>query len=517
MIRALARLVPLMARNPTLHSSSWLELPRSARRFVVIVWLLACLELALSLFRLDRSNLPLGGMAFFATATTISGLFTTDLARRQGQGLTVSTESAWQMAVALIFPAPLAVLTGAMGALGANIADWGRPWYKRFFNIANAILSMAFASWVFHGLTEAGDALWVTLMAGLATGATYYLINTALVEAVVAFAIGRSPVYIWRISFATVLVHQTSMICLSGLIAFVWIEYRLAVILVAIPLLAIQIAMRQVSQLKNQIRSTLLPDVSLTRLLEIDDDPLRLLGLDQGRVFYHGTPLRPGRLRSASARELLFYLAEHVQGSTLEKICGDLWPDAFPERARNQFHTAVYRIRHATNKTVIVHGSGIYQLNRLGLWYDAAQFRSYIEKSQSVSDNYERIDFLKGAVALCRTEYLPDVYSDWAQRIRLTLLHQQIDAYSTLAHLYYDSGEYEKAEATALGALEKDPQHEPLYQVLMLIGLQVEGPAAAVRWYARCCEALKDMDVGPSESTVALYRQKVLPLLAKAG
>lgn len=495
------RLLTIPERPNAPAAEPWAELPPSVRRFVLGVSGAAALVLLLSLLRLNWVDLSPWSVLFFIVISLLTATFTL---QQVGLRLSVSLEDAWYVAAALIFDPAQAVIIAGLSK-GCSEGLWRRPgWYRVLFNTANSMLSAGAASLAFYALTPLLQGIGSLLIAGLAAGVLYYGVNVAMVCTVVGLASQRSPTEVWGRVFRDVVIYQVAAVSLAGLIAISWREDPLAVVAITLPLIVIALGIRQVAQLKRQERTALMPDVSAERAAEIAENPLRLLSLDGGRIIYRGEPLRSNRLRSAPARELLFYLAERGQGATVEQACADLWPDRTVEESRGSFHTTVYRLRQAINHDVVIHGAGTYQLNPLGLWYDAAEFRRLLDEAATVRSSRARADILEDALPLYRTDYLPEVYSDWAGEVRLFLLESWLAAAGQLTELYWQLGELEGAERTARRALERDPYAERLFRILIRIALAKDDQAAAWRWYGRCEQALQEMGVEPSVETRAL-------------
>lgn len=112
---------------------------------------------------------------------------------------------------------------------------------------------------------------------------------------------------------------------------------------------------------------------------------------------------RPLKWRTAKAKELFSYLI-HWKGRPVptERILGDLWPDASPEKGRDLFHTNLTYIKSI--------------LKRCGLEdsLNKTQPGYWLDPSRIVCDSWL---LESGELLYCRGKsnglYLEDVYSDW--------------------------------------------------------------------------------------------------------
>ncbi|HYG58224.1 MAG TPA: diguanylate cyclase, partial [Symbiobacteriaceae bacterium] len=115
------------------------------------------------------------------------------------QGISLSMSIGAVLAAAVLLDLPGALLVGAAGSVAHHIAGRRRQVEKLLFNIGNVWLSTATAYLVFHylGAGLAEPITWAHLLGpGVAT-LTFYLVNSTLLNAVIALQEERSLLAVW--------------------------------------------------------------------------------------------------------------------------------------------------------------------------------------------------------------------------------------------------------------------------------------------------------------------------------
>lgn len=235
---------------------------------------------------------------------------------------------------------------------------------------------------------------------------------------------------------------------------------------------------------------------------------LHLLALDQGRILFDGKRVSGGELDSASAKELLFYLAEHPQGRSWEQAAADLWPEKPPRAGRSLFHSCLHRIRRATQAQAVLHQDGLYRLNPAWLSYDLEQFRRLVARARGTAPAREQVRLLEQALRLHRSPYLPGHYSEWCEGMRVAVEAERVEAAAQLAELYLRGGRLEDGEALAQQVLEQAPYRESLYRALASAHLAAGDRGRAWQWLERCRASLEGVGLELSPQTRTLYPQE---------
>ncbi|MFO8035100.1 MAG: bacterial transcriptional activator domain-containing protein [Anaerolineales bacterium] len=275
----------------------------------------------------------------------------------------------------------------------------------------------------------------------------------------------------------------------------------------------------QVSSLLDAIRDfeKELPSLQFTiyqgeEELELFIPGLTIQTMGRAQVKRHGKIVTaPEFTNQRAVRELFFFLLVHPDGLRKRAIGQALWPDSSPEELKRQFKNAVYRLRRALGKEVVIYDQGEkrYRFNwGLDYRYDVEDFRTQLSRAHNAESEKEQIPALESALSLYRHPYLPRVSHLWVEPIRNRLFRQFKDAVLTLAELYLDGALYEKAVQTCQRLLSIDPCQERAHRLSMRAHAALGDRAAVARQYQSCRKALsKDLDTSPSPETEELYHR----------
>ncbi|RMF79507.1 MAG: hypothetical protein D6737_11225 [Chloroflexi bacterium] len=198
-------------------------------------------------------------------------------------------------------------------------------------------------------------------------------------------------------------------------------------------------------------------------------------------VIRRGREIIPNSMwRSSTARELFLYLL-FMGPKKREDICLDFWPNHSSERVRSNFHTTLYRSRHALNgndalrqaaghnDAIIYDEYGFYRINDdLEIWCDAKKFCEYLEEAEllSVADPRSE-ELLRRAVELYRGDFLQSVHHSWADALRTNYEELYIEALIGLGNSVQARRESQAAQEYYRRALEIDPYREDAHRGLM--------------------------------------------------
>jgi LuxR family maltose regulon positive regulatory protein len=115
---------------------------------------------------------------------------------------------------------------------------------------------------------------------------------------------------------------------------------------------------------------------------------------------------------------------------------------------------------------------------------------------------------LEDALALYRGDYLEGVYHDWCVLERERLRGRYLAALETLARLYADRKDLQRAIELYQRLLAQDPYREAAHQALMRCYYRLGDRAAAIRQYQACANVLREeLGLDPTPETEALYLQ----------
>ena len=116
---------------------------------------------------------------------------------------------------------------------------------------------------------------------------------------------------------------------------------------------------------------------------------------------------RVGRRRAL--RPFFCFLA-HPNGLTKEQAGALFWPDCTPNQLRSRFKNAVYRLRSALSREVILFFDDLYRFDwSVDYDYDAESFGKWLKEAQRTRDASLRRAALQRAVDLYSGPYLADV------------------------------------------------------------------------------------------------------------
>jgi DNA-binding SARP family transcriptional activator len=219
------------------------------------------------------------------------------------------------------------------------------------------------------------------------------------------------------------------------------------------------------------------------------------------------------------ARSILKYLVAHRGTPIVKDILMDLfWPDADPEVTRRNLHQAIYSLRQTLRRGQpdfqhIRFENDCYLLNpEMDIWLDFREFEKHVQASRRLEATGQLAEAIAEygiAEGLCQGDFLEeDLYQDWPRAQREHIRATYLDIADRLSEYYVGQGEYTAAIALCRKILARDNCREEAHCRLMRCYLAQGQRHLAVRQYQTCVEALKEeLDLAPSEETVALYRR----------
>jgi LuxR family maltose regulon positive regulatory protein len=254
---------------------------------------------------------------------------------------------------------------------------------------------------------------------------------------------------------------------------------------------------------KVQRRATLEAEPSTAGHLEI-------YTLGSGHVLLDGHEISASEWRTATAKELFFYILFH---GPLERdaIGAAFWPELSPQKVTNRFHTAVYRMRCALGSDAVVVENGKYHLGNLDYWLDVDEFKSLIERARLLpTSDWQAENLWRRAVALYQGDFLPEAQQVWCVPMRETIREMHIEALTGVGQCHEARGEFEEAIRWYKRGVEIDELREDIHRRIMQCYASAGQRASALAQYSRCQEALRrEMNTEPSEETNLLHAQIV--------
>lgn len=265
-----------------------------------------------------------------------------------------------------------------------------------------------------------------------------------------------------------------------------------------------------VRQLAGMAEQRLRIATSPKKVVKYTTSALQISMLGPLRVFLQEKEL--GSIwRTKKARDLLAYLAHHVEPVSKDKILEDLWPDIDPDNSTIIFRTTLCYLRKALSQVnypeTILYSDGRCQLRPGSFSCDYQQFRELVAAGQRMDTSpEEEAASLEQAVTIYRGDYLGDMDYPWLFHHQENLRHLYIDARKRLARYYIDMKDYTRAASHLQVIEECDPFDEEIHTMLMTAYYGQKNRPAIKRQYQKL-EALfkKELGFAPSSEAYDLY------------
>ncbi|HVO70341.1 MAG TPA: tetratricopeptide repeat protein, partial [Aggregatilineaceae bacterium] len=235
---------------------------------------------------------------------------------------------------------------------------------------------------------------------------------------------------------------------------------------------------------------------------------LRIITLGQARVIRDGRAIPTSEWRPA-ARDMFLFLVFTKQ-ATREQICLSFWPDSPAKRARDNFHTTMYRVREVLGEnTVILHDDGVYRINPdISIWCDAYELEALASQARVLPVADARTeDLWRRAVGLYNGDFLPSLDFEWAAEYRELLSEIYAEALVGLGRCVQARSDYREAVDIYKRALAVEPYREDIHQAIMTCYIAEGAKHKALAQLNQLRKLLrKDLGVGPSKETLQLAR-----------
>ena len=172
-------------------------------------------------------------------------------------------------AAALLLGPFLAMLVAAVSALlGLHLRNARMPWYNRAFTAAVSALATGAAAIAYLALADGARPMLSQPTPILAAGAARYLTQTALVDVAVALQMKRRPFASWWTLHRRDLAQMTGLYLLGAIAAVSAEGQPLALVLFAVPMVAMLITLRDSARVREQTRAAIL---ELADLIDLRD------------------------------------------------------------------------------------------------------------------------------------------------------------------------------------------------------------------------------------------------------
>ena len=247
----------------------------------------------------------------------------------------------------------------------------------------------------------------------------------------------------------------------------------------------------------------------LLTTIPIQAPHLTIHAFGKTQVRTNGKLVTMAQWKTASVRELFFFLLAAARPLAKEEIGEILWPELDASQVKLRFKNDLYRLRHALGQNVILFEDNLYHFNRtLDYEYDVENFAAHLKKAKAARLIEEKIANLHAATELRKGLYLQDIDASWAWSERENLDQACMDALKQLNDIQRQTGDLAAALHACQEALKIDPSREDLHCLAMQLHNDL-GDRLAVIWQYQACRAalLAELDAAPSAETEALYRR----------
>lgn len=238
---------------------------------------------------------------------------------------------------------------------------------------------------------------------------------------------------------------------------------------------------------------------------------LSIRGLGSMQVKLNNHLVTNAMWQTMLSRDLFFFLLQHPSGITKEAVGLAFWPDANPTEMKLRFKNAIYRLRRAIGKEVILFEDDRYLFNRsLDYEYDVDYFVNELAQAQLEIAPSEQLTHLQHAIQIYKGPFLPglDDQDTITERERLQQVFE--NACIAASELALKSRDHEPAIRMATRAIEVNPYFETGYQILFRAYSASGNKASIVKLYKQLESLLqKDLSTPPAPETIDLYRSLV--------
>lgn len=227
-------------------------------------------------------------------------------------------------------------------------------------------------------------------------------------------------------------------------------------------------------------------------------------------------PFAPDAWTTRRARDIFCCIATSRHRRVAKDVLIDtFWPDDDPAAVEKNFHPTISHIRKALNsrqtlkQNFLVYRDGAYQLNPdLTYLIDTEEFERFVAEAEAAKreKNNERLRHaLEKAHALCRGEFMPGVYENWAEERRAYYTEQAARVTGALAKLSLAERRVADALKYAAESLKLDPYREDMHRLtLKALAAQKKLPAAKKHLSDLRDMLQQDLGVAPSPETLRL-------------
>lgn len=234
---------------------------------------------------------------------------------------------------------------------------------------------------------------------------------------------------------------------------------------------------------------------------------LTIFSLGQVQVEKGGQALTNKDWKTKLSRDLFFCLLAHPEGLHKDVLSEMFWPESQPDQLKFNLKKALYNLRKAVGKDMLLFKEGYYQFN----WdadyeYDVETFWNQIDRAQKAPDRRRRLAAYEAACTLYNGPYLPNVEGTWVYSPREQIWQAFREAALALGRHNLETGNFCEALNYSNQILSEDLYVEEAHRLAMRAHAFMGNRAAVVRQFELCQKVLAEhLDVSPAPETQALY------------
>ena len=195
---------------------------------------------------------------------------------------------------------------------------------------------------------------------------------------------------------------------------------------------------------------------------------IKCLGKTEVRI--NNTLVTSAKWQAQIARDLFIYLVLHPEGATKEQIGLIFWPGSSQEELKLRFKNAIYRLRRAVEREMILFINNIYLFNsKLDHDVDVLTFQSEVEAGRKASHADARYEHFENALKVFAGEFLPDTDLEWAntEREYLSQIAQKVAL--ELANYKLKTKQLDQAQELCERVINDERTNEEANMLLMKI------------------------------------------------
>ncbi len=245
-------------------------------------------------------------------------------------------------------------------------------------------------------------------------------------------------------------------------------------------------------------------------------ETVRIFTLGGLRIEQDGKTLPPFAARKEEA--LLVYLAATQQAHPREVLADLLWDERTQSQALANLRVVLSGLRQRLAPYLTITRQMVSLDADHPIWLDSVELGCEIDRAAEMWSSgldLASAERLNRALALYKGEFLSGFYirdsqgfENWMIQDRERLHRQVIDALHHLVEVYLACGAHTAGITQASRLLQLDPLREEAHRQMMMLLARIGQRNAALSQFETCCRLLsKELGVGPSEETLALYQQ----------